>query len=105
MSKADTPLKVSVKQGRLCIEIGVNTLAHACLASPFAWEMTGDRSDRTDPRDRFTIVIGGFAMDVRGAMLDEREDGSSLLTDLLDKACQKAIEDGSEYFLDNEERS
>lgn len=45
----------------------------------------------------------GFANDVLGELLAEREDGSSLLTDLFDAASQNAIENGSEFFIDKEE--
>jgi hypothetical protein len=44
-----------------------------------------------------------FACDVKDALTDEAEDGSSKLTMMLDDAMAKAIEDGSEYFVDSEE--
>lgn len=39
----------------------------------------------------------GFAVDVCLALNDEREDGSTILTDLLDKATEAALDDGSEH--------
>jgi hypothetical protein len=58
----------------------------------------------TDPRTKFTITdVRRFAIDVKCALLAEAEDGSSLLTNVLDEACRVAIEDGSEFFVDKEE--
>lgn len=49
-------------------------------------------ADSSDPR--------GFAIDVVDALTEEAEDGSSLLARVLDEASRKAIEDGSEHFVD-----
>jgi len=101
------PLTCTVtRDGVLRIEIGVDTLA---CAMPRAWEV--HRHERlavevvARPEERFSISKArGFSVDVRRAMLDEREDGSSLLTDMLDAAMCRAIEDGSEFFVDGEDR-
>lgn len=87
-------LKVSVKNGRLIISIGMNTLAHAISFANWANTYDDEKGDyfRTfavsDPET--------FAKDVKMAMLEEREDGSSLLTDFLDKASEAAVDDGAE---------
>jgi hypothetical protein len=88
-----TPLGVKVEDGRLIIEIGVNTLAHAVSYADWANRWDDDRHDyiRT-----FAITDAlEFARDVRRMMLDEREDGSSPLSDFLDKVSEAAVDDGS----------
>ena len=75
------------RDGVLTIEIGIDVNAHSALYSPFACE----------------LVDRGFALDVKRALTDEREDGSSLLTDMLDAAARKAVEDGSEFFMGKDE--
>lgn len=87
------PLAVKVEQGRLVIEIGIHTLAHAAAFSDWANPFDEKRDDYirnfaiTDPEQ--------FAQDVMHAMLAEREDGSSPLSDFLDEMMQAAISDGS----------
>jgi hypothetical protein len=100
VKRVDTPLHVEVRNGVLTIEIGVDALAFAALRAPFAWDMAGHGVDDPNPHDRFAIVdAGGFAVDVIRALTAE-EDGSTLLTDLLDAACKDAVEDGAEHFVD-----
>lgn len=94
------PLKADVKAGRLVISIGVQTLAHAVAYAEWANRFDGARNDyfRT-----FAIEDEQeFANDVARAITAEREDGSSLLTDLLDKAAEEAINDGSLGLADGE---
>lgn len=85
MKRVDKPLTYEVKNGVLSISIGINTLAF-CVTS--------------EPRDSITsgVVITDpleFAKDVLHALQDEREDGSTLVTDLLDRANAEAYEQGS----------
>jgi hypothetical protein len=99
----DKPLTVSVAGGVLRIEIGVSTLAFATLHSQYVYDMMPGRHrhDEREVAKRFSIPDEkGFAEEIRSALLDEEEDGSSLLTELLDKAAQVAIEDGSLCFID-----
>jgi hypothetical protein len=89
-----TPLKVEVAGGELRIVIGVNVLAHAVSYADWANPYDEEKHDyiRT-----FAIADAEqFAKDVKRAMQDEREDGSSLLSDFLDKASSNAVDDGSE---------
>jgi hypothetical protein len=87
-------LKVTVKNGRLIISIGVNTLAHAVSYADWVTPYDDEKGDYfrtfaiTDPE--------AFAKDVKMAMMEEREDGSSLLSDFLDKASGAAVDDGAE---------
>lgn len=89
----NSPLSVEIKGGKLIVSIGVNVLAHAAACSSWATPYDDER------RDYFrTFAIADaeeFAKDVRSAASAEREDGSSLVTDLLDKACEAAVNDGS----------
>jgi hypothetical protein len=98
----DKPLTVAVKNGMLTIEIGLNTNAFAAVRSPQRWEaIGGEDPGHGRPEDRFSIAnAGGFALDMKRAMLDEEEDGSTPLSDFLDAMAEAAIEDGSIHFID-----
>lgn len=89
----NAPLKVKIERGALVVRIGVETLAHAVTCSDWANpydEATGDYI-RT-----FAIVDARqFAADVAHEMMREREDGSTPLSDFLDKMSQGAVDDGS----------
>lgn len=87
------PLGVAVRDGRLMIQIGIDVLAYAIAYSDWANPFDEARNDyiRT-----FAIVDPEqFAKDVQHAMLREREDGSTPLSDFIDQAAQDAISDGS----------
>ena len=92
-ASATRPLSVTVKDGELRISIGVNTLAHAVTyadwANPYE-EQAGDYIRTFAIADAET-----FAKDVALAMQREEEDGSTPLSDFLDKMTEAAIEDGS----------
>ena len=89
----DLPLRVSVQDGVLAITIGINTIAWAAEHSD-EWNPFDD--EKNDYVQRWKVVNPTeFSKDVKGAMLDEREDGSNLLSDLFDKAQMDALEDGS----------
>lgn len=90
----DTPLSVSVVDGELRIVIGINVLAHAVSYADWANPYDEERQDYIR-----TFAIGDaatFAKDVTAAMLDEREDGSTLLSDFLDTMTEAAVNDGSQ---------
>jgi hypothetical protein len=93
MKKADQPLSASVEGQELVIRLGINTLAwvfdHDTENNPFVedkeiWIQTDKIIDARE-----------FAKDVSHEMNDEREDGSSPLTDFLEKMCRAAAENGS----------
>jgi hypothetical protein len=87
------PLTVKVENGQLVIAIGVQTLAHAVTYSEWAnqWEDEAGDYFRT-----FAITDAvEFGKDVVHAMLNEREDGSTPLSDFLDRMTEAAVEDGS----------
>lgn len=87
------PLEAKIEKGALVIRIGAQTLAHAVSYADWAnpWDDERDNYIRT-----FAILdVHEFAKDTIAELLREREDGSSLLSDVLDKASQNAVEDGS----------
>lgn len=89
----DYPLAVEVKDGKLTISIGIERLA-------FCFENSDDNipydSENQDFPKLYEVVDQvEFAKDVGGMMLAELgEDGSTLLSDLFDKACIEAVYDG-----------
>jgi hypothetical protein len=88
------PLEVRVADAQLVIAIGVQTLAHAVTCSDWANPYDEQANDYLR---RFAIVDAeAFAKDVARAMLDEKEDGSTPLSDFLDKVSAAAVDDGSE---------
>lgn len=87
------PLTVEVKNGQLAISIGVETLAHS--ASYSDWANPYDEARRDYIRTFAITDAVEFAKDVERAMLREKEDGSSPLSDFLDAAMESAVEDGS----------
>lgn len=103
-NRRDLPLAVKVtSDGVLSIEIGVDTLAFAALRSEYACRCADDETGKPGmimPDTLFKITdAAGFARDVSDALTEEAEDGSSLLTKMLDDAARKAIEDGAEHFM------
>jgi hypothetical protein len=87
------PLIAEVRNGVLFVAIGVQTLAHATTYADWANQWNDERDDYirefaiTDPVE--------FAKDVSHAMLREREDGSTPLSDFLDAMTSAAVDDGS----------
>lgn len=83
----DQPLDCRVEGNQLVIRIGIDTLAFAAMQN------SGTSAD---------IIYGAkvidnreWAKDVRRELLREEEDGSSPLTNLLDRAMTSAAEEGS----------
>lgn len=103
-NRRDLPLTVKVtRDGVLTIEIGIDTLAFATLCSDYVWRLADEETGKpgmTRPDTLFKITdAAGFAREVADALTDEAEDGSSLLSRVLDDAAQKAIEYGAEHFM------
>ena len=87
------PLEVKVERGALVIRIGVQTLAHA--VTYVDWANVWDERAQEHVRSFAITDAQAFAKEVAHAMLDEREDGSTPLSDFLDKATEAAVDDGS----------
>jgi hypothetical protein len=100
-SPRNRALQVRVtREGVLTIEIGIDTLAFSALRAPFAFDAMGPKQELPDTRFSVTNARG-FAADVKRALTDELgEDGSSLITNVIDKACETAVEDGSQHWRD-----
>lgn len=89
MSDPNEPLRVKVKQGRLVISIGVQTLAFA-VENGSAFEVyVGEEYVGPKIMDR-----AAFARAVAVELKREDEDGSTLLTKMLDEAAELAMESG-----------
>ena len=89
----NTSLDVEIIDGRLLISIGIETLAwasdHSDLSMPY-------NTEANDFVPKWKVIDPlGFATDVARELRREAEDGSSLLTRVLDKALEEAIEQGS----------
>lgn len=90
----DQPLTVEVKDDELIVRIGIGTIAFAANESdafkPYD-EIVGDWVQKYKVVDALT-----FAKDVKRAMLDEAEDGSTPLSLFLDKMDEAALDDGAD---------
>lgn len=97
---AGRPLKIGVEGDELVIRIGLDTLK-------FSFE-TGDENnpfdnDANDFRRSFRVTDKHmFARGVANALTDERGDGSTPITDILDKAYLDAVE--GDYGVDEDNR-
>lgn len=90
----DQRLVVEVKDEELVIRIGIDTLAFAANESGVFTDFDDERGDWVQ---KYKVIDPlAFAGDVQRAMLDEREDGSTPLSDFLDKMDEAALNDGAE---------
>jgi hypothetical protein len=89
----DQPLSCKIEGEELVIRIGIDTLAEAFNQS----EDNNPWSDESSDFERLSQVSDSlqFAKDVVQELDDESEIGSTLVTDMLDKACERAAENGS----------
>lgn len=89
----EAPLTVKIVKGELVIRIGFAALKQAAEMMednhPYD-EKTGDFKTLWKISDQEEL-----AKDTANELQDEREDGSTILTDCLDKALLAAIENGS----------
>lgn len=92
------PLEVKIDDGALVIRIGAQVLAHA--VSYASWANPYDDEEQNYIRSFAITDATVFAKDVQRAMLTEREDGSSPLSDFLDKMTEAAVDDGSEACVE-----
>ena len=84
------PLECAARNGALVIKIGGAVLAFATEQNPRLWD-----GEKDGPGFKITDAKV-FAQDVMYAMNRESEDGSTLLTRMLDQATLNALESGSE---------
>jgi hypothetical protein len=84
------PLACRVIDGVATISIGVNMLCFAVKV--------GLKSEGQWPKEIGAITFPeGFAKEMWNAINNERKDGSTRLTDLLEWAALEAIDNGSQY--------
>ena len=93
MKNKDKPLEMVIEQDQLIIRIGIDTLAFAFENSDQNMPYNDELKDY--PKTYRITDNMEFAKDVISALRDERENGSTIFTDLLDKACINAVNDGS----------
>jgi hypothetical protein len=93
MNHYGKPLSVTAKNGELRISIGIHVLAHAVSYSEWANPFNEAADDYI--REFAISDAQEFAKDVALAMQAEREDGSTPLSDFIDKMSEAAVNDGS----------
>jgi hypothetical protein len=89
----DLPLRAEVIDSAIVIRVGAGTVAWAGGHHPEFWD--GEAATADGPYVKVTDPLA-FTREVALALEDEREDGSSILSDALDAAVLKAIGDGCE---------
>lgn len=92
-SLKSSPLEVRVVDGELVIRIGVDTLA-------WAFDNSVENNPFSDALNDYQQAwkvknAAEFAVDVRRALLEEGEDGTTALHILFDAAAQAAVNGGS----------
>ena len=101
-SNYSEPLKVTIEDSALVIRIGIQTLAHAVTYSDWANRWSDEANDYI--REFAIEDAHQFAKDVANMMQREEEDGSSLLTNFIDKASEEAVNDGSLGLHEDEQK-
>ena len=89
MSKREQPLKIEIVDGVVSISIGIDTLAHAIEWCPSICRWQNGEYIKPTISDS-----DAFAASVVYCLHDEEEDGTTPVTDLLDDAAQRCLEDG-----------
>lgn len=91
-SNCKQPLSATIESGELVIRIGVSVLAISAAYNEDNFRY--DEGIGEEVRDFAITDAPKFAAGVLASMLDEDEDGSSALTDFMDRMCGDAIESG-----------
>jgi hypothetical protein len=86
----ELPLECKYRNGALTIRIGEKVLAFATEQNPDLWDGEMDK-----PRFKVTDAKA-FSREVMRAMNKEEEDGSTLLSRMIDQATLNAIDYGCE---------
>ena len=84
-SLENLPLRCHVDHGVIHVEIGHNILAFAATQHPEFWQQSVE-----------VVDAQMFGLEVLHKINEESEDGSTLLTRMLDQAILNAISDGAE---------
>jgi len=92
-NQKDAPLSCKLIGNKIVIEIGIDTVAFSFEKSEYNNPFDENKNEYVQ---QSTIADKReFAKDVIRELMDEAEDGSSLLTALFDKAEENAVENGS----------
>lgn len=93
----DRPLEYDVSRGLVTITIGIKTLAECAEQAPFAQEFDSNSYDA----ERFKVVdLQAFADDVVYELAErEDEDGSTLLSHVIDVSFLAVAEKGGDGFV------
>ena len=86
-------LTIQVAEGKLIIEIGIETLAMASYL-PLS-DYSVDHEDYITP---LIVDNARMAIGVCNELLEEDEEGTTMVHEMLDKAIMRAYENGSEGF-------
>ncbi len=89
MRKPDLPLKVEMQRGVVRLSVGAAVLAFAATNHPYRLDEKGT------PLWKVVDAVK-FSEEVVRAMNREAEDGSNLITRMLDQAISDAVDDGAE---------
>lgn len=90
------PLECHAADGVLTITVNAATVKFATENHPTFWNPEDDTY-------RFKVADANEWLEsVARHITDEREDGSTLLTDLFDKAIENAVEQGEEGLADED---
>lgn len=89
-------MKISIKNGKLSIEIDFDTLVTAAKLSPLL-----EHYDEAIGEYRNPVITDakGFAKDVVIELNREEEDGTTLVHRMFDQAFLRVAENGSEHIL------
>jgi len=87
------PLRCEISDGVISISLGAETLKCATENHPV---LVGVHDPEVDGPPLLVVDATAFAQAVERTLNEEREDGSTLVTDMLDAAIEQAIEHGAE---------
>lgn len=90
MNKPKLPLTCRVERGAIRISVDAATVKFATENHPEFWD------PETDTYHYVVLDPSQWLRSVARYITDEREDGSSRLTDMFDSAIKEAIEQGEE---------
>lgn len=90
------PLKCFIENGVLTIQIGVECLANAVKLNHDLSEYDEESGEYIEPK---ITDADKFAAAILSALMDEEEDGTTLVHTALDTAAWNAIENGAEGIV------
>lgn len=92
MEQNKLPLRCVAVAGEIDMRVGIETLRHAAESHVEFWD---GKSGMDVPNIKITNSVT-FAQEVARAINEEGEDGSTILSRMLDEAIKLAVENGCE---------